>query len=139
MADNVVKFPYSVSRRAHARKPRKSVNGTPEERAKAAQEMTAPPADVHIIGEANPDLWAEAKLALSRLNVKKRMPEAVKCLHLLLAKNVSATALLVRQRGASKSGAMSDKELQAKVELLEENDRQYIIGYMQGLIDGRLI
>jgi hypothetical protein len=29
---NVVKFPFSVSRRAHARKPRKSINGTPEER-----------------------------------------------------------------------------------------------------------
>jgi hypothetical protein len=30
---NVVRFPFSVSRRAHARKPRKSKNGTPEERA----------------------------------------------------------------------------------------------------------
>jgi hypothetical protein len=29
---NVVKFPFSVSRRAHARKPRWSKNGTPEER-----------------------------------------------------------------------------------------------------------
>jgi hypothetical protein len=31
---NVVKFPYSVSRRVHSRKPRRSKNGTPEERAK---------------------------------------------------------------------------------------------------------
>jgi hypothetical protein len=31
--DNVVKFPSTVSRRAHARKPRASINGTPEERA----------------------------------------------------------------------------------------------------------
>jgi hypothetical protein len=30
---NVIKFPFSVSRRAHARKPRWSKNGTPEERA----------------------------------------------------------------------------------------------------------
>jgi hypothetical protein len=30
---NVVKFPFSVSRRAHARKPRTSENGTPKERA----------------------------------------------------------------------------------------------------------
>ena len=30
---NVVKFPYSVSRKAYARKPRNSINGTPEERA----------------------------------------------------------------------------------------------------------
>ena len=28
----VVKFPYSVSRRAHARRPRTSINGTPEGR-----------------------------------------------------------------------------------------------------------
>ena len=30
---SVVKFPYSASRRVHSRKPRKSINGTPEERA----------------------------------------------------------------------------------------------------------
>jgi hypothetical protein len=34
--NNVVKFPYSVSRRAHSRKPRASINGTPEERAAKA-------------------------------------------------------------------------------------------------------
>jgi hypothetical protein len=41
--NNVVKFPFSVSRRAHARKPRASINGTPEERAaKAADNSTTP-------------------------------------------------------------------------------------------------
>jgi hypothetical protein len=30
---NVVKFPYSASRRVYSRRPRKSKNGTPEERA----------------------------------------------------------------------------------------------------------
>jgi hypothetical protein len=30
---NVVKFPYVTSRRVHSRKPRRSRNGTPEERA----------------------------------------------------------------------------------------------------------
>jgi hypothetical protein len=30
----VVKFPFAVSRRAYARRPRKSKNGTPEERAR---------------------------------------------------------------------------------------------------------
>src|SRR3712207_4415307 len=30
--NNLVKFPYSVSRRVHSRKPRRSKNGTPEER-----------------------------------------------------------------------------------------------------------
>ena len=32
MTAEIVKFPYSVSRRAHARRPRTSKNGTPEER-----------------------------------------------------------------------------------------------------------
>jgi hypothetical protein len=30
---NVVKFPYSASRRVYSRRPRVSINGTPEERA----------------------------------------------------------------------------------------------------------
>jgi len=42
---NVLKFPYSVSRRAHSRRPRTSKNGTPEERAAraaaAAEELTS--------------------------------------------------------------------------------------------------
>jgi hypothetical protein len=36
MTAEIVKFPYSVSRRVHSRKPRNSVNGTPEERAAKA-------------------------------------------------------------------------------------------------------
>jgi hypothetical protein len=57
MDSNIVKFPFVVSRRAHARKSRWSKNGTPEERAaKAAQEMTTPPADIAFIGNAKPDL-----------------------------------------------------------------------------------
>ena len=39
----VVKFPYNACRRVHSRKPRRSFNGTPEERAaKAADAMPAP-------------------------------------------------------------------------------------------------
>jgi hypothetical protein len=133
MESNVVKFPSGVSRKAHSRKPRKSKNGTPEERAaKAAQERTGPPADVHFIGKSKLDLWSEAVLALGKLGLKERLPEAVKCLQLLLTKNVSATALLVRQRGASKSDVMSGAELQKKVERLNEHNQQYIMGYMQG-------
>jgi hypothetical protein len=33
MANNVVKFPYDACRRVHSQKPRRSKNGTPEERA----------------------------------------------------------------------------------------------------------
>jgi hypothetical protein len=133
MDSNIVKFPYGVSRTVQSRKPRRSKNGTPEERAaKAAQD----PAEIALI--ANAKLWDEAKLFLCKLNVKKRLPEAVKCLQLLHAKNVSTSALLVRQRGASKSNALSTEEFQAKIERLDEYNRQYIAGYMQGLIDGRV-
>ena len=136
----IFKFPYDASRRVHSRKPRRSKNGTPEQRAaKAAQEITVPPADIAFIGNAKPDLWVEAGVVLSKLNVKGRLPEAVKCLQLFLARNVSASALVVRQRRTSKSDAMSDKEFCSKVERLEENDQQYIGGYMQGLIDGRAL
>jgi hypothetical protein len=38
---NVVKFRYSVSRRAFSRKPRTSKNGTPEEREAKAAELRA--------------------------------------------------------------------------------------------------
>jgi hypothetical protein len=37
---NVVKFPFSVSRRVYSRRPRKSINGTPDERA-VLQEIVA--------------------------------------------------------------------------------------------------
>jgi hypothetical protein len=38
---NVVKFPYDACRRIHSRKPRKSKNGTPEERAAKAAHAAA--------------------------------------------------------------------------------------------------
>lgn len=43
---SVVKFPYDASRRAHARKPRRSKNGTPEERAARATAEIVTPASV---------------------------------------------------------------------------------------------
>jgi hypothetical protein len=39
--NNVVKFPYSVSRRVHSRKSRRSKNGTPEQRALGAAATVA--------------------------------------------------------------------------------------------------
>lgn len=45
MTSNVVKFPYSSSRRVHSKMPRRSKNGTPEERAAKAAPLEAP-ADV---------------------------------------------------------------------------------------------
>jgi hypothetical protein len=52
---NVVKFPYNASRRVHSRKPRRSKNGTPEERAanaSAARPDPAPLANVVQLSRA---------------------------------------------------------------------------------------
>src|SRR5258705_8520391 len=60
MNDNVIRFPYEACRRVHSRKPRRSKNGTPEERAAktAASEMA--PADVvsmsHIRAQAHSEV-----------------------------------------------------------------------------------
>jgi hypothetical protein len=46
MSNNVVRFPYSASRRVHSQKPRRSKNGTPEERAARAAALFPTSADV---------------------------------------------------------------------------------------------
>ena len=136
---SVVKFPYSISRRAHSRRPRNSKNGTPEERAvKTAQEMTAPSADIAFIGKAKPDLWAEAGVVLSKLNVKGLLPEAVKCLGVFLERS-NVAAALARQRQAPKPSAMSNDEFRGALAALDEMDRRYISGYMQGIINARAL
>jgi predicted alpha/beta-hydrolase family hydrolase len=42
----IFKFPYDASRRMHSRKPRRSKNGTPEERAAKAAALLPMPADI---------------------------------------------------------------------------------------------
>jgi hypothetical protein len=54
---NVVKFPYEASRRVYSKKPRRSKNGTPEERAAKAAALLPPPADVVPMA----DLRAQAR------------------------------------------------------------------------------
>lgn len=46
MTAEIVKFPYSASRRVYSKQPRRSKNGTPEERAAKAAALEAMPADV---------------------------------------------------------------------------------------------
>jgi hypothetical protein len=46
---NVVKFPYSSARRIYSRMPRKSKNGTPEERAAKAAELRSMPAELVVL------------------------------------------------------------------------------------------
>ena len=59
----VVKFPYSSSRRVHSQKPRRSKNGTPEERAAkaAAAAANTTPATVIEISRDNQRLAQAAK------------------------------------------------------------------------------
>jgi hypothetical protein len=49
--NNVIKFPYDVSRRVHSKKPRRSKNGTPEERAakEAAEAAAMPRAAANVV------------------------------------------------------------------------------------------
>ena len=51
MTAEIVKFPYSASRRVHSKKPRRSKNGTPEERAALAASMQSAPADVVLLSD----------------------------------------------------------------------------------------
>ena len=54
---NVVKFPYSASRRVHSQKPRRSKNGSPEERAaKAAATASIVPLSVRNQAPAEPTI-----------------------------------------------------------------------------------
>jgi hypothetical protein len=48
----IFKFPYDASRRVYSKKPRRSKNGTPEERAAKAAASLPPPADVVPMSDA---------------------------------------------------------------------------------------
>jgi hypothetical protein len=52
MDSNIVKFPYSASRRVHSKKPRRSKNGTPEQRAAKAAGLFPTSADVVPMADA---------------------------------------------------------------------------------------
>ena len=59
MHDNVVKFPYSAARRVHSQKPRRSKNGTPEERAAKAAALFPTSADVVPMADAREQARSE--------------------------------------------------------------------------------
>jgi hypothetical protein len=58
MTAEIVKFPYSASRRVHSKKPRRSKNGTPEERAAKAAPLEAP-ADVVLMSDVREQAHSE--------------------------------------------------------------------------------
>jgi hypothetical protein len=76
MDSNVVKFPYTACRRAHSRMPRRSKNGTPEERAarEAAAAAKCVPAAIvdlsEMLAEAPADRVDRRKLRSSPLREK---------------------------------------------------------------------
>jgi hypothetical protein len=59
MSNNVVKFPYDASRRVHSRKPRRSKNGSPEERAAKAAALFPTSADVVPMADAREQARSE--------------------------------------------------------------------------------
>ena len=59
MSENVIKFPYSASRRVHSQKPRRSKNGTPEERAAKAAALFPTSTDVVPMADAREQARSE--------------------------------------------------------------------------------
>jgi hypothetical protein len=55
----IFKFPYDACRRVHSRKPRRSKNGTPEERAAKAAALETTPADVVAMSDARTQARSE--------------------------------------------------------------------------------
>jgi hypothetical protein len=59
MTCEIVKFPYSASRRVHSQKPLRSKNSTPEERAAKAAALEGSPADVVVMSDARKQARSE--------------------------------------------------------------------------------
>jgi len=76
----IFKFPYDASRRVHSQKPRRSKNGTPEEREAKAAALLPPPADVIPMSDAR----AQARSEVDGNSVAARCVSASRCSHLAL-------------------------------------------------------
>ena len=59
MSENVIKFPYDACRLVHSKKPRRSKNGTPEERAAKAAALFPTSADVVPMANAREQARSE--------------------------------------------------------------------------------
>jgi hypothetical protein len=59
MTCEIVKFPYGSCRRVHSKKPRRSKNGTPEERAAKVAAFEATPADVVLMSDVREQAHSE--------------------------------------------------------------------------------
>jgi hypothetical protein len=73
MSAEIVKLPYSVTRRWHSKKQRRSINGTPEERAaKAAAEAAALPEPANVVtlsrDQPTPPIVDQAEWIVAKYN-----------------------------------------------------------------------
>jgi len=80
---NVVEFPFSVSRKAHARKPPASKNGTPEERA-TLQEMVAEEIDARLPARSLSTTGKNGVLRKERHEIWRMAEAATRCWRLRL-------------------------------------------------------
>jgi hypothetical protein len=80
---NLVKFPYNASRRLYSRRPRKSINGTPEERAAKAAGAVAneAPAQTRQVRAITGEKWEEFLLIFTPEQQQAIMADAWKLLN----------------------------------------------------------
>jgi hypothetical protein len=83
MDGNLVKFPYNASRRLYSRRLRKSINGTPEERAAKAAAAVAnePPAQTRPVRVMTGEKWEELLLIFTPEQQQAIMADAWKLLN----------------------------------------------------------
>jgi hypothetical protein len=92
MTAEIVKFPFNVSRRAHARRPRRSKNGTPEERAAkapaaAVTDISRPSVIAAAAKAEEMDPWYQIGLLLRKLDDRNLLTAGVDCWRLLLERH----------------------------------------------------
>jgi hypothetical protein len=107
------------------------------EPAKRSTRAKAGPAEA--IPQMGGDEWRKAVGLFCNLEKKGMVQEAVKCLQTLLMMKPSITVAIVKNRPPNGQPVVSQEALSAKIDMLDEGNRRYIHGYMQGLIDGRAI
>ena len=71
MTAEIIKLPYSVTRGPYSRKPRRSKNGTPEERAAKTAPQVAPAASIVPLPGSRPPLSDEGPSVLEFLHALK--------------------------------------------------------------------
>ncbi len=86
---------------------------------------------------AEDDPIVKAVQLLMGLKKKGMVWEAVKCLQALLTLKPSSSVAIVKNRPPNGHPVVSVAALKAEIDALDGDDRRYMEGYMQGMIDGR--